>query len=1502
MRTTSVHRGVLACLLLAFALCVGARTPTVTASNFANLPSKLSYFDDSSVVLWHDAESGTVFRSDNEGKSWKAVSGPPSGKAMLLIEHPYDPKQAFILSNAEEHWRTTDRGATWQRFRTPDPPAVRAGIPLDFHADEKHRTYILYTGRKCSKWSPLRGSVCHDVAYYTTDAFATDVKQAMDVVLRCNWAKTTREVVVPQHAMTRIFCLAWDESVHQNAPTGQQSASKTRMWASDDFFKTRRIVDLGLGRDARGFMGLGASRRYLITALQDPTQGRGKELSLYVSLDAETWSKAQFPHGQLLHESAYTILDGPQFHLLVDVLDAASNTGSLFMSDSSGTQFGLSLHGTQRNAMGIVDYEHLANIDGVAIANIRTEAALARVKTKVTHDEGSHWTYLAAPRTDVDGHSIGCNTADPEHCALHLHALVQPHNLGRTFSSSAPGLVMGVGSVGEVLKPYDDCDTFLSTDAGATWTMVARHPHKYEFGDQGGLLVLVPDTGATDVLRYSFNYKTWHTLQLGTTITPFVLTTIPDSTALKFLLIGSRARGAGDDSQRHAALFVDFAPLKKRKCGSRDFEQWYPQGPNGACLMGHRQWYRRRKADADCVVLDKFHDPVAHVDPCQCTEADYECDFGFVRAPSGKCEPSGAIAVPPGACQRKGDTFTGSSGYRKVPGNTCEVRAGQKALDAPVQRPCTQVAPPAAGAIQHQRFAFPSAIADVLHFANSPHVVVRLMDGQIFQSADDGGTWHELKLLIARFAERKALALISHAHDKQRAFIVSDSQAVFYTTDGGVHWQWFSAPLAPNVFGLAPLDFHPTQPDWLIWTGSRGCETPGGACHTEAYYSLNNGRQWSRFDTYVRKCAWLRDTHFAAADTRAILCESHTEKKGSQPLAARPERTLQLVLGNDLYRKKHVLFEKVLGFSVFEEFLHVAEVVGVPAALRMHVSMDAHRFAEIQLPPQLDLERHAYTVLDSVTRAVFMHVSPQQSALRQWGDLVKSNSNGTYYALSQEGVNRNALGYVDFEKMRGIHGIALTNVVSNQEEAAISGLKALQTRITHNDGGHWDALTPPVHDSHGNPYACNEVGCSLHLHGLLERPDLRLMTSTPAATGFMLGTGNVGRALAPYRDCDTFLTRDGGFTWEEVHKDAHKWAMADHGAILLLVDDERPTDEVLYTLDQGLSWKSFKLGERMRVATIDALPEESERRFVLFGQTTQVQKQSVAVMLDFTAVLPRKCVFDRKSEDRNDFERWSPGEQRDERCLFGAQRWYWRRKRDRACYVGDALPDKIEERQCQCTEADFEWYVALLTQRIQPLPRPHDPKVRAVRQHRGARRVGRGAVRAQCARVRRVLVRAHRGAQGADLGVHWRPPPRPRRAAPLSPHADPPRLLLVALDPAASRCDRLRGRLLVDQRRDWAVRVRSTTDAAPSASRTTPHTTTRASTSGCSRALSGASRRSRGRARRNWASTFLSCATTCAGVPSVLSPATTCCRPTKTPRYVPVLTQILRGYDSEAEP
>lgn len=155
--------------------------------------------------------------------------------------------------------------------------------------------------------------------------------------------------------------------------------------------------------------------------------------------------------------------------------------------------------------------------------------------------------------------------------------------------------------------------------------------------------------------------------------------------------------------------------------------------------------------------------------------------------------------------------------------------------------------------------------------------------------------------------------------------------------------------------------------------------------------------------------------------------------------------------------------------------------------------------------------------------------------------------------------------------------------------------------------------------------------CTLHIHGYTERRDPRATYSSPSAVGLMLAVGNVGEHLLPYADSDTFLTRDGGFTWEEVHKDAHVWEYGDQGSILLLANDEDATDHVTYSLNEGLSWQDYNFGERIRVKSIVTVPMDTSRKFILFGTAPNQPEATVAIHLDFSSVTNVKCMFPLRS-------------------------------------------------------------------------------------------------------------------------------------------------------------------------------------------------------------------------------------------------------------------------------
>ncbi|KAE9396840.1 Oligoxyloglucan reducing end-specific cellobiohydrolase [Gymnopus androsaceus JB14] len=1219
-----------------------AQSPTHDISSFQNLPARLFFLKDTPTAIYHDVIEGIVYVSQDEGKTWSPAAGIPSGEAEMVIEHPSDKTYAFVLTMGTTHYRTEDRGKTWRPFNMPVRPALVAR-PLSFHSDPSKYGYILYQGTECNKigW----GAVCHDVTYYTKEAFSDEPKVLLSETSRCQFAHSTEEFKHEAHP-DLIYCVAFDTS----SDTGAHSLSSSRLFSSTDFFQNEnRVEDLGIGKNARGVFAFAIVAKYAVVALKDLSDNNNGEFLLYVSVDTKTWAKAQFPHASSarLKENGYTIVESTTHSLGVDVvLQDQRSIGTLFVSNSNGTFFVESLKDTNRNEMGFVDFEKLYGVDGVGIANVVANAeqvegrgAPKLLKSVITFDDGSSWSPLKAPLYDADGTRVQCDD-----CTLHLHSVTEPHNFGPIFSSPAPGFVMGIGSIGKTLLPYEECDTFLSTDAGLSWKMVRKQAYKYEFGDSG--------TDGVDNIIYSLDMgETWKTYDIGIKLRARALATVPDSTSQKFILVGQVSRNDQKGKYgRYVVVFLDFAGIRTRQCSDSDFEKWNARSGHSECLMGHKQWYNRRKPSANCYVGNKFEDPIQHEDHCPCTDADYECDFNYIRN-GDECIPVGPEPIAPGLCSTPSQQYEGSSGWRKIPGNTCT--GGNK--DAKVMKSCEN-AQPKEGEVIHQTFEFPSEIVQHAYFKESSTILVRLHDNSVWQSSNEGYTWNQLE------PEHQFVAFYHHPHSSDRAYLLTNGKTFFSTTNSGRSWDVREAPAPPNTFRAPVLRFHTTS-DNLIWTGN-----------VDSWYTRNNGRNWDHIEKYVVNCAWALDTKLNA-DPTEILCESYQTKEGNQRFFS--NNPLELIEGQGYYSRKKKLFDQVVGFTKFSEFLVVAEVSSSGRALELQVSLDGVNFAAGMFPPNMHPETHAYTVLESSTGSLFLHMTMSEPP---------SNSNGTYFVVSQENVNRDERGYVDFEKMIGLDGIALINI------RTLSGRKTIASRITHNDGSTWKPLKPPTLDSQGNSYACSSTSCSLHVHGYTERPDPRATYSSPSVVGLIMAVGNVGESLASYTESDTFLSRDGGFTWEEVHKDAHLWEFGDSGGILIMANDEEPTDHVLFSINEGIDWREYKFtDEKIRVKSIVTVPSDTSRRFILMGKYGSKQSQSVVVHIDFSALTNKQCVLNVEDPAHDDFELWSPSEDRAERCLFGRQTLYHRRLREANCIVGNQRKDEARiENHCACTDVDFE--------------------------------------------------------------------------------------------------------------------------------------------------------------------------------------------------------------------
>ncbi|CAG8513439.1 13693_t:CDS:10 [Funneliformis mosseae] len=1239
---------------------------------FEHAPANFFYFKNSDSLLYLDV-SGNVWRSNDAGVMWDPINDIPKNSATALYEHPFDNNKAYVLTRYLKHYKTSDKGANWQEFTTEIQPA-RNDRALSFHA---HRDgNILFKGSKC-----VAMFECIDVTYYTTDGFDTSPKLLHENINNCIWAHSNGDFdETPEQT---IYCIYYQGTGSLRKP------SDYRLTQSEDFFENWEYVNFNSDGDVSGVIGLGTIKKYLVAAVKDINS---LDMKMYVSTDGLKWTRALFPNNEgpthkHAEENAYTILESSTSHLVVDLLSSDShNTGNLFFSNSDGTSFVNRLKYTNRNNKGFVDFEAVQGVGGILLANIvsnhqdvdKGSAIAKKIQSMISFDDGSSWNFIKPPEKSLDGIDFQCDSKKDWQngkCSLHLHSITTARNIGHIYSAgAAPGVLMGVGNVGSYLLPYGLCDTFLSYDGGLTWRVVRLGAHLYEFGDSGSIIVIVDNEQPTDRILYSYDRgENWNEHLLKDNIRARFLTTDPDSTTKKFLLFGSIISDH-DSNNLYYMFYLDFSNLFDRNCNDNDFENWVARnldtGPD--CLMGKRSSYRRRKKDANCFVSNEFEKPIPNEDLCPCTEEDFECDFNYsLDEETNKCTLSGTERIPKGECKDGQEKYLGSSGYRKIPGNMCDPeKPGSIDRATPTEKSCSEGQ--SDGEVSHKTLE--EDFDFYFFFNNSQVLFAKTTDGKIKRSNDGGTNWSNV-LDDAGIITHMFL----HDHDENRAYFFSDQNVMWYTTDRGETFDKTKLLSEPNKLNLPLLDFHPKNPDWLLFMASTSCPR----CHSITYFSKDNGKTWDEIETWAQKCIFGEDTNFPI-DDNTIFCSSYKNKQSKttqDELGGRSSVTnpLQLVkLKTDGSAKVVLLTDNVVEFFIFNEFMAVAtEELG---QLNLRISKDGDTFNEAIFPPDIGVDKQAYTILQSTTGSVFLDAYKSINYGSEYGSLFKSNSKGTAFDKILDNTNRNNRGNVDFEKVQGLDGIILANIVDNVNELGGGSKKIIKTLISYDDGSHWKPL--------------KHNGDRLHLHSRTDILGPGSVYSASPAIGLLIGVGNVGDHLLPYTECNTFMSRDGGRNWKEIRRGESLHAYGDRGTIIVVVDDEAPTDHVLYSWNYGKDWNKYIFSSTPVRVKFLTNSNSNGMKFLLLGYTVPANKvRPVTVTIDFTQLKKRKCVLDKDDDAKNDFELWNPMDQEsdDHKCLLGEEIKYWRRKANRECHIGDMKDDLITvQKNCECTKHDFE--------------------------------------------------------------------------------------------------------------------------------------------------------------------------------------------------------------------
>ncbi|XP_071982233.1 VPS10 domain-containing receptor SorCS2 isoform X2 [Engystomops pustulosus] len=400
----------------------------------------------------------------------------------------------------------------------------------------------------------------------------------------------------------------------------------------------------------------------------------GNQSKYYVSYRRNDFVQMKLPKYALPKDLQIISTDENQVFIAVQEW-YQTDTYNLYQSDLQGVYYSIVLENVrstkQPEESVLVDILEVRGVKGVFLANQKIDG---KVTTLITYNKGRDWDYLTPPSVDMTGKQTNCK---PPECHLHLHLrwADNPYVSGTVHTKdTAPGLIMGAGNLGSQLVEYKE-EMYITSDCGKTWRQVFEEEHHILYLDHGGVIVAIKDTSIPlKILKFSVDEGYSWSVHNFTSTSVFVdgLLSEPGDETLVMTVFGHISYRS-----EWELVKVDFRPSFFRECTEEDYESWNLSNLQGErCIMGQQRSFRKRKTSSWCIKGKSFTSALTSR-ICQCESTDYVCDYGFEQEVTQK-QTSRCFAdfwfnpeAPPDDCT-VGQTYTSTTGYRKVVSNVCE--------------------------------------------------------------------------------------------------------------------------------------------------------------------------------------------------------------------------------------------------------------------------------------------------------------------------------------------------------------------------------------------------------------------------------------------------------------------------------------------------------------------------------------------------------------------------------------------------------------------------------------------------------------------------------------------------------------------------------------------------------------------------------------------------------------------------------------------------------------
>jgi PKD repeat protein len=491
-------------------------------------------------------------------------------------------------------------------------------------------------------------------------------------------------------------------------------------------------------------------------------------------------------------------------------------------------------------------------------------------------------------------------------------------------------------------------------------------------------------------------------------------------------------------------------------------------------------------------------------------------------------------------------------------------------------------------------------------------------------------------------------------HNKTKLIFTAEiAQRLYITENEGDSYSCVKVPFVPN-----DVDYSPFLEESV---------TAYDQTHKALFVSADHGKTWTSVGKNITKYYW---EVLESEDYTKIYFEQLHGSGSKVYVISAPYHSANIKEFQPSSNRYH--FDQS---SLVLSHEYILSQVTANGSATLYVSHNRGPFVAAQFPLHNQLHEKDYLLVDASEGQVFVAVNHRSNLT----SLYMSEALGISYTLVLEDVVTTSdaswasnSATVQLYHVLGVQGTYFVNQHRHD--------RTPWTLVSFDKGAQWLTVPAPAVDNHGRGTYCYQPNCSLQL-------DVRSMFSRDSSIGLIWAQGNVGQSKTT-RNEGSFMSRDGGLTWQWVFDAYFLASFADHGAVIAAAQRtytyrQRTTNQIQHSCDEGTTWKSITMP--LSIHVIGVLTEPGERSLIISvfgfenGWTEWLMGQ-----LDFRQIASDPC-------KPTDYYNWIPTDERiGRRCLLGQSVVYRRRKADVCCFNGYDFEVPISTSICECAKEDFE--------------------------------------------------------------------------------------------------------------------------------------------------------------------------------------------------------------------